>query len=130
MARTNWQAIKRRYLDGERPVDIAKAHGLTSKQIRDKASGEKWGCELEPVAGESPSLTQFGTPHSKAKHIINAVLDELIGKDGSLNRVTLRTMPMRITTHCLTLAYNKDENDLSETVETITEVADMDPKRI
>lgn len=38
----NWAAIKKRYLQGEKPKDIANDYELTSKQIRDKASNENW----------------------------------------------------------------------------------------
>lgn len=38
----NWAAIKKRYLQGERPKQIAVDYGLTARQISDKASREKW----------------------------------------------------------------------------------------
>lgn len=39
----SWPAIKKRYLAGEKPNEIAKDYGITSKQVRDKASREGWG---------------------------------------------------------------------------------------
>jgi len=38
----NWAAIKKRYLQGEKPKDIAEAYGLTAKQVSDKANKESW----------------------------------------------------------------------------------------
>lgn len=38
----NWAIIKKRYLTGEKPVDIATDYGITSKQVRDKAHREEW----------------------------------------------------------------------------------------
>lgn len=38
----NWAAIKKRYLQGEKPKDIAVDYGLTAKQVSDKASYEGW----------------------------------------------------------------------------------------
>jgi phage terminase small subunit len=38
----NWAAIKKRYLQGERPKDIAVDYGMTAKQVSDKANKQKW----------------------------------------------------------------------------------------
>lgn len=38
----NWPAIKKRYLQGEKPKKIAADYDLTAKQISDKASKDKW----------------------------------------------------------------------------------------
>lgn len=38
----NWVEIKKRYLQGDKPQAISADHDVTSKQIRDKASREKW----------------------------------------------------------------------------------------
>lgn len=38
----NWVAIKKRYLTGEPPKDIAKDYGLTAKQVSEKAYSEGW----------------------------------------------------------------------------------------
>lgn len=38
----NWVTIKKRYLQGEKPKDIAVDFGLTSKQISDKATRDQW----------------------------------------------------------------------------------------
>jgi hypothetical protein len=45
----NWTAIKKRYLQGEKPKDIAADYGLTSQQVRSKAHTEKWGVAKETI---------------------------------------------------------------------------------
>lgn len=37
-----WHEIKKRYLKGDKPKDIASDYGLTAKQVSDKAHAEKW----------------------------------------------------------------------------------------
>jgi len=38
----NWVTIKKRYLQGEKPKDIAASYGLTARQVSDKATRESW----------------------------------------------------------------------------------------
>lgn len=45
----NWTVIKTRYLQGEKPKDIAVDYGLTSKQVRDKAYLEDWLRQKESI---------------------------------------------------------------------------------
>lgn len=37
-----WNKIKREYLEGVKPAELAKKYGTTSGSIRSKASKEKW----------------------------------------------------------------------------------------
>lgn len=38
----NWAAIKKRYLQGDKPKDIAADFGLTAKQVSDRATKQGW----------------------------------------------------------------------------------------
>lgn len=38
----NWNAIKTRYLNGEKPKNIAKDYGLSAKQVSDKVAKNGW----------------------------------------------------------------------------------------
>ena len=38
----NWTAIKKRYLQGDKPKTIAQGFGVTAKQISEKAARESW----------------------------------------------------------------------------------------
>lgn len=45
----NWVAIKKRYLQGERPKEIAEDYGLDPKAVTNKAYKESWGRQKEII---------------------------------------------------------------------------------
>lgn len=45
----NWAAIKKRYLQGEKPKDIAADYGLTAKQVSNKAQAENWTSKKQEI---------------------------------------------------------------------------------
>lgn len=48
--RPNWAAIKKRYLQGEKPKDIAKDYGLTAKQISNRAHDDGWTSKKQKIS--------------------------------------------------------------------------------
>jgi len=67
----NWPAIKKRYLLGEKPKDIAVQYGLTAKQISNKAQAEQW--------------------LSKKQEISAKVVDSVLATLEELNQIALET---------------------------------------
>lgn len=45
----NWAAIKKRYLLGEKPKDIAAHFGVTANQVSQKAAREKWNIKKHKI---------------------------------------------------------------------------------
>lgn len=59
MAKTTpWTKIKAEYLQGVTPKDLAKKYGLTSQQVRSKASKEKWGVDKVTIINNVTQNTQ------------------------------------------------------------------------
>lgn len=48
--RINWPAIKKRYLQGDKPKDIAAQFGLTASQVSQKAKRENWKPKKAKIA--------------------------------------------------------------------------------
>jgi len=62
----NWAAIKKRYLTGEKPKDIAADFGLTAKQVSDKANHEGWTRKKSEISAkiENDVLDELEEIHS------------------------------------------------------------------
>lgn len=48
----NWAAIKKRYLQGDKPKDIAADFGLTAKQVSNRAVKQNWGSKKEQIGAK------------------------------------------------------------------------------
>ncbi len=47
--KTDWKEIKRRYLSGEPPRDIAPDYGLSAKQVSDRANRSGWSKDRKTI---------------------------------------------------------------------------------
>ncbi len=54
----NWVAIKKRYLKGEKPKDIAADYGLTAKQVSDKSQREGWKRKKEEISEKIQAVVE------------------------------------------------------------------------
>lgn len=54
----NWAAIKKRYLTGEKPKDIAEDFGLTAKQVSNKAQAENWTSKKQQIAEKVANVVE------------------------------------------------------------------------
>lgn len=93
-----WEKIKKRYLAGEKPGDIAGDYGLTSKQVRDKAYREEWGAVkatiLDEIATEvrqqakselTDTHTLLGTIYGQMLKNINSELPNISARPSAFN---------------------------------------------
>lgn len=69
---TPWTKIKAEYLQGATPKELAKKYNLTAKQIRDKASRNKWSYEKSTICDETRQNIQ-----SKIQELSNNALEVL-----------------------------------------------------
>jgi len=74
----NWPAIKKRFLKGQKPKDIAPDFGLTAKQISDKAYADGWGRKKTKISEKVEKDVQ--TEIDEVDTIYSSLISE-IGKD-------------------------------------------------
>lgn len=73
MAKTTpWNKIKKEYLEGVSPKDLAIKYATTSSAIRSKACKEKWGVEKETICNNVQQ-----TVEERIKSLTNKALDAL-----------------------------------------------------
>lgn len=63
----NWPAIKKRYLKGEKPKDIAEKYGLTAKQVSNKAQAENWTSKKQQISVKVASIVENELERQMAK---------------------------------------------------------------
>lgn len=73
MAKTTpWNKIKKEYLEGVSPKDLAVKYATTSNSIRSKACKEKWGAEKETICNNVQQTVQ-----ERIKDLTNLALETL-----------------------------------------------------
>ena len=73
MAKTTpWNKIKKEYLEGVSPKDLAEKYATTSNAIRSKACKEKWGAEKETICNNVQQTVQ-----ERIKDLTNLALETL-----------------------------------------------------
>ena len=67
-----WNKIKKEYLEGVTPKDLAAKYATTSSAIRSKACKEKWGVEKETISNNVQQNVQ-----ERIKDLTNLALETL-----------------------------------------------------
>lgn len=79
MAKTTpWNKIKKEYLEGVSPKDLATKYATTSNAIRSKACKEKWGREKETICNNVQQTVEerIKTLTNKALQALESVIDD------------------------------------------------------
>lgn len=79
MAKTTpWNKIKKEYLEGVLPKDLATKYATTSNAIRSKACKEKWGVEKETICNNVQQTVEerIKTLTNKALQALESVIDD------------------------------------------------------
>lgn len=74
---TPWTKIKAEYLQGVTPKELAEKYKLTSKQIRNKASRDKWVTEKETIQDKTRQniQDQIQQYSNRALEVLNEVVN-------------------------------------------------------
>lgn len=103
----NWKLIKEKYLAGEKPKDIGKAHKLSAQCISDRASQEGWTSER---AKKQEELAQAYSENYKEE--INKLFEsslKVLQESLDSNNKDIQLAAVRIITPLTGL--NKQTND-------------------
>lgn len=69
---TPWNKIKAEYLQDVTPKELAKKYGLTSQQVRSKATKEKWTSEKLTISNKVTQNAQ-----DKVQKYVDTIIDNL-----------------------------------------------------